>query len=207
MKATMRALPLLLLLGAALVGCATQELDRRTIAGLNDVAPDLEEVVIDDSLVKAMTGYSEFLRETPSHSKAPEAMRRLADLQIEKEYGILGDGVGAMLPAPEAAARPSVPVDGSDDAGVQQAGQGELAFQGETDAEFEKRTTAPRRAALLGDRVNLADLPEDSDFDVSGPLQAIATYQKILTEYPWYERNDQVLYQMARAYSHSRTKP
>ena len=36
--------------------------------------------------------------------------------------------------------------------------------------------------------------------DLSGPRQAIQTYQKILTDYPWYERNDQVLYQMARAY-------
>jgi len=34
----------------------------------------------------------------------------------------------------------------------------------------------------------------------SGPLEAIKIYERLLTEYPNYERRDQVLYQMARAY-------
>ncbi len=34
----------------------------------------------------------------------------------------------------------------------------------------------------------------------SGPLEAIAIYERLLAEYPNYERRDQVLYQMARAY-------
>ncbi|HVJ31126.1 MAG TPA: tetratricopeptide repeat protein, partial [Gammaproteobacteria bacterium] len=34
----------------------------------------------------------------------------------------------------------------------------------------------------------------------SGPLEAIAIYERLLREYPNYERRDQVLYQMARAY-------
>ena len=33
-----------------------------------------------------------------------------------------------------------------------------------------------------------------------GPLEAIALYKKLLKEYPLYQRNDQVLYQMSRAY-------
>ena len=34
----------------------------------------------------------------------------------------------------------------------------------------------------------------------AGPREAIATYREILETYPHYERNDQVLYQMSRAY-------
>ena len=34
----------------------------------------------------------------------------------------------------------------------------------------------------------------------TGPREAIRTYQKILEQYPDYERNDRVLYQMSRAY-------
>ena len=36
--------------------------------------------------------------------------------------------------------------------------------------------------------------------DPKGPLEAIALYDRLLTEYPNYEHSDKVLYQMARAY-------
>src|SRR5262249_369248 len=36
--------------------------------------------------------------------------------------------------------------------------------------------------------------------DRDGPLEAIALYNRLLTEYPSYKNSDQVLYQMARAY-------
>ena len=40
-----------------------------------------------------------------------------------------------------------------------------------------------------------SEVPADS-----GPREAIAIYEQLLTQYPNYERADQVLYQMARAY-------
>jgi hypothetical protein len=43
--------------------------------------------------------------------------------------------------------------------------------------------------------------PEDSnDLERAGAREAIALYTNLLNEYPLYERNDQVLYQMSRAY-------
>ena len=65
----------------ALLGCQANP-DKQTISQLRDVPPDLSEVYIDDSLLKAMSSYQQFLNETPQHTMAPEAMRRLADLQI-----------------------------------------------------------------------------------------------------------------------------
>jgi TolA-binding protein len=38
------------------------------------------------------------------------------------------------------------------------------------------------------------------DLQPAGPREAIELYEKLLTDYPSYERNDQVLYQMSRAY-------
>ena len=53
---------------------------------------DTTEVTVEDGLDKAMQSYRRFLDETPEGAMTPEAMRRLADLKLEKEYGILGDG-------------------------------------------------------------------------------------------------------------------
>jgi TolA-binding protein len=188
-----------------LVACQSQS-DRHTIADLRNHEPDLSEVHIDDSLVKAMAGYQRFLNETPEHTMAPEAMRRLADLQIEKEYGVIGDGEGLNstvieLPQPAEPAgsvRPKKITDSLDDPTATAAS----SPRGTDDSEeaLEARATAlglPTNRSSLTD----ADLPEGSaPMDLSGPRRAIETYQQILDQYPWYERNDQVLYQMARAY-------
>ena len=40
----------------------------------------------------------------------------------------------------------------------------------------------------------------DAVADAESPLEAIALYNRLLTEYPRYKDSDQVLYQMARAY-------
>ena len=115
-----RGLPILLF-PCLLLGCQSSP-DRHTLATLHGVPPDLEETRVDDSLLKAMAGYQRFLDETPEHVMAPEAMRRLADLQIEKEYGVLGgttelaapDAPARVLPRQEIPDGPSVSESGAD---------------------------------------------------------------------------------------------
>src|SRR5262249_53674691 len=74
------------------------------------------------------------------------------------------------------------------------------AGHGESDQEFERRTTAESRVPTSGDTG--ASSPEivGADAAPKGPLEAIALYKRLLTEYPSYKDSDQVLYQMARAY-------
>src|SRR5215470_198936 len=91
-----RALVLLLLLIAA---CAHQVDRSGTLATLHDVRPDTKEVPVDQGLNRAVQSYRDFLKQAPDSKLAPEAMRRLADLSIEKEYGIQGDGKLVELPA------------------------------------------------------------------------------------------------------------
>ena len=200
MKQTLTRAPAVFLAAALLLAAGCQsDPDRTTIAELRSVAPDLEEVAVDDSLVKAMASYQRFLDETPGHAMAPEAMRRLADLQIEKEYGVIGDGLPVdviEMPAPS-----SAPVSNSSVAA--ESGSGNRTGPRppiESDAEFERRASAPD--ALTDRPAEILTLPEGEEAPAgqAGPKRAIETYERILTEYPWYERNDQVLYQMARAY-------
>src|SRR5688572_32012669 len=77
-----------LVLGA----CADHPEKHGTLASLHRMPAETAEVTVEDGLDKAMQSYRRFLDETPDGAMTPEAMRRLADLKLEKEYGILGDG-------------------------------------------------------------------------------------------------------------------
>ncbi len=67
----------------------------------------------------------------------------------------------------------------------------------ESESDFEKRATQ--------NRMPLNATPEEpaagaDDLERASTREAIALYQKLLAQFPHYERNDQVLYQMSRAY-------
>jgi tetratricopeptide (TPR) repeat protein len=184
----------LLVVPALLAGCAPSP-DRHTLAELQRVEPDVADVVVDDGLDQAIRGYREYLEETPESELTPDAMRRLADLKVEKVYGILGDGELKELPAPEAAA----PVQSSEE---ETATATAPAGPGESDEDFEARTTKSHTFAARRDEAELA-LPDGSESDASetlGPLEAIELYDRILANYPHYPNNDQVLYQKARTF-------
>src|SRR5262245_51343131 len=93
----------LALVPALMIGCAARTTKTAgTLAELRDVKPDVQEAKIEQGLDQAMEQYRRFLEETPKSSMAPEAMRRLADLQIEKQFGInTGDTKPREMPAPE----------------------------------------------------------------------------------------------------------
>lgn len=184
-----------------LAACASVGNKGGTIADLRHERIEIKEEKIEGGLEKAMLGYQRFLEGTPDSALTPEAIRRLADLKIQKEYGTLATGAGtagraAALPAPAPATRPKVsPVAG---ATAEQAST-QLPTHGESEADFEKRATmgqpVDNMAAAGAPRVAGAD-----DLERAGTREAIALYKKLLNDYPLYERNDQVLYQLSRAY-------
>jgi len=175
------------------VSCGTTPTSNHgTLAQLQHVDADVEEIYLDDSLERAAQSYRRYLEETSESARTPEAMRRLADLQIEQAYGIIGTGEITEMAAPEVAAPVLATATDKQSAGPLQ--------DVESEREFEQRAT--QREELLS---------ASSEFDVqlpgadiatvpAGPLEAIKTYQQILEQYPNYERNDKVLYQMSRAY-------
>jgi outer membrane protein assembly factor BamD (BamD/ComL family) len=181
-----------LLLGTALAAACAGDPNRQTLAKLHSVKPDVSEVRVENSLDQAMSGYRKFLEEAPESSLTPEAMRRLADLKLEKEYGILGDGKVHEMAAPEPAAQPKPAERAKPKRGDAKAAPGE------SDEAFERRA-AGAVAALPKGAPATAALPGQPDAP-AGPLEAIRLYDEILAKYPNYPHNDQVLYQKARAF-------
>lgn len=185
----MKRLATMIALVAGIAGCATTS-ENGTLGELRHVQPDVDEVYLEDSLEMAAQSYRRYLEETPQSEMAPEAMRRLADLQVEKQFGIIGDGQLLEMAAPEAAVRLASAVIAS---------EAEEPEDAESQMEFERR--AGGRTELASAWVSDLSLPDGSHHpQLSGPRDAIETYRKILALYPNYERNDQVLYQMSRAY-------
>lgn len=191
-----------LALATALGGCASSTSPKGTLAELRSVEPEIEDVRLDDSLDLAAQSYRRYLQETPVNEMTPEAMRRLADLQIEKQFGIIGGGPGENTPAArivEMAAPESAGHDAPEFAAAAR-GPPVQAEDSESDREFEARAAGPQAIGSSAARGDVL-LPDGSvQVLPTGPAAAIATYEKILELYPRYERNDQVLYQMSRAY-------
>jgi len=186
---------LLTLLAMMLAACASGP-DGGTLAELRAVEVEIQEVRVNDGLDLAMQGYRSYLEENPASPQTPEAMRRLADLQVEKEYGILGDGGIRELPAREQAVPAAAAAAAVDSRPA--------ARERESLADFEQRAAGAQLAAS-GDASNAerfaAALPPDQDSPMpAGPREAIELYKRILADHPYYPHNDQVLYQMSRAY-------
>lgn len=188
---TARILPIVLLM-ALVAGCGTSTVKSGTLGELGSVEPDLEDVYLEDSLERAAQSYRRYLAETSESGKTPEAMRRLADLQLEQAYGVIGSGEVRDMAAPEIAARRTDQIAAQAPAGPVEPS--------ESEQEFEQRATERSLYSPASMPSDTETVAVDGSAIPAGPREAIATYKKILETYPNYERNDKVLYQMSRAY-------
>jgi tetratricopeptide (TPR) repeat protein len=195
----------LTVVAAILVSCSMGP-QKDTLAELRSVDPDLKDVSIEDSLERAEASYRRYLEEKPSKVMVPEAMRRMADLQIEKEFGIIGTGELREIASPDnqedgsviaAAMAPKQDADLYSSSATSTSGLERNLTEADTD--FESRASGA--IAIASETSSVSVLPAEVDQqELSGPREAIETYKKILQDFPTYERNDQVLYQMSRAY-------
>lgn len=196
---------------ALVVAACADHPDRHTLASLHRVPADTTEIKVEDGLDKAMQSYRRYLDETPEGAKTPEAMRRLADLKLEKEYGILGDGkiveVDAADHPPKVTsvaatlAAPVLPVHDARAAGKARRNAIQPAAAAESERALEQRAMAQQPGVPEG-AVAALDVPGGvgGDLEKAGPLEAIKLYDALLEKYPHYANRDQVLYQKARAY-------
>ena len=188
----------------ALSGCGSTPTDG-TLAELEQVPANIDDVFLEDSLERAAQSYRDYLNETPRSALTPEAMRRLADLQLEREYGVIVSPERREVPVGEAAGSVALETHRT----VSIAGMFEDPEGGakstrpvveESDFDFEERAT-DMTGSLAGVSGGEALTPGGLEQSVPvGPLEALETYRTILQTYPNYERNDQVLYQMSRAH-------
>jgi cellulose synthase operon protein C len=185
----------LIFVPAVLASCA-HETDKRTLAQLRNVQAEVSEVPVEQGLDKAMESYRRYLEQTPKSAMTPDAMRRLADLKVEKQFGILGDGKLVELEAPEQAPE-HLALESAAPERPKAAGIADLS---ESQKEFERRATQQAPLAAQGERFAVTTPGSDAKVEASGPQEAIALYDQLLAEYPTYEHNDEVLYQKSRAY-------
>src|SRR6516164_7994751 len=212
-----------------IAACAHQADRSGTLATLHQVRPDTQEVAVDQGLDRAVQSYGEFLKQAPDSALAPEAMRRLADLKIEKEFGIQGDGKLVELPASQSgaaaksAAPPSVPVPVEPVGSPTRQRAAALRAPAVTKIDARSATRSRTEAAVSGPSAaserdleqraaSQSEIPAnttaplavpggmDGDPARAGPLEAIKLYDQLLAKYPQYALRDQVLYQKARAY-------
>jgi tetratricopeptide (TPR) repeat protein len=191
----MRSARTALLLAPSLAAACVSSPDGHTLADLRNAEAEVTDVQVENSLEQAMLGYREFLQEAPESALTVEAMRRLADLKLEKEYGILGDGKIVELPAPEeAGATPDAERDSP--RLPRSAGTGDGSKSAE---EFQPLAVDPEALAASGETID-REIPGGHVLERADPLEAIELYDQILATYPTYPFNDQVLYQKSRAY-------
>src|ERR1041385_4716254 len=136
-----RAIPIVIV-SAFLGGCTAHHKPptQGTLADLQKVAPDVKDAETKQSVDQAMEHYRKFLDESPETPMTPEAIRRLADLELEKQYGIhAGDSKPRPMPAPESAKAPASKPARTPNKAAAAGGRGE------SDQEFERRTTAESR--------------------------------------------------------------
>ncbi len=199
----------------ALGGCAEHP-DKETLASLHEVPADTADAQVTAGLERAMESYQRFLEETPVGALSPEAMRRLADLKIEKEYGLQGDGKLVEVPAPSAAPGGDARVARNEPVRMPapaattridapaalttpaRAGAAAPAKDFERDLE---RRASNQSSIVSADELSELALPEGADpsLERAGPAEAIRLYDELLAKYPAYPFRDQVLYQKARA--------
>ena len=181
-------------------------MEKGTIGELKHVKLDLKDQKIEGGIEKAMQSYQKFLDETPETAMTPEAIRRLADLKLEKEYGV------AESPSRTVAARQAAKIDrpAGFDAKRQPGKAGAAAsatqsaaiakLDNESTKDFEKRAagTEEIKSAIAAEAIATPD--GAADLQNANASEAIVLYKRLLEKYPLYPRNDQVLYQMSRAY-------
>ncbi|WP_455375951.1 tetratricopeptide repeat protein [Kaarinaea lacus] len=202
---------IILVLSLSLASCAHEVSKHGTIAELEAQQIELKDVDVEGGLDKAMAGYQKFLEETPESQLTPEAIRRLADLKIEKEYGAvtseaeLGPERSAStdVPAPGIGTQPQSAATPDANTTTPSGAIGAVAA-GKKESEKEPKKAGgkadKKQSDTAQEKLQLPKGESATELENANAEQAIKLYQKLLEKYPLYERNDQVLYQLSRAY-------
>jgi len=186
---------LVLLQGCTSGGGSWQSGD--SIGSLKGKKIKVEEERIEGGLEKAIAGYKQFLEQTPEAEMTPEALRRLADLKIQMVEGVYDSA--SRLPASAIPGQTKV----TSPIGKKLSDE-KSPRKTESIQSIEKRsavtTSGSKESNQSGKLTSANSMQQQVLQDDANSREAIAIYRKLLKKYPDYDRNDQVLYQLARAY-------
>lgn len=212
---------------ALLLSCSAAN-RQNTLASLEDVEFEVKEEKVDGSLDKAMASYERFLEVTPETEMRPEALRRLADLKIQKEYDLRDnkntpdvkevlptkqsittkEGVKAVagsytqavaMKVPNTEFKPTIKDDNSiagKNSSIADVSENEESFSNRAGEKIDLGRSPRTKITPPGEQ-NIID---EETLHAARASDAIKIYQELIEKYPLFERNDQVLYQLSRAY-------
>lgn len=193
--------PLLVLPVLIFTACAIDQ--QGTIADLRDVDIEIVDTRIDGGLEKAMKSYQKFLEQTPESARTPDAIRRLADLNIEKEYGVISETTKDSSKRQKDIIKPEKEIVVSPTKNRSTDESKKIAdVKSESVSQFEKRAASQEKIKTAKSSA-IIPLPKGANVDdlqTAGAKKAIKLYKKLLIKFPLYEHKDQVLYQLSRAY-------
>jgi len=183
---------------ASLFGCATSNNWNSSGGHIGDLSGkkiEVKEEKIQGGLEKAIAGYKKFLESTPESEQSPEALRRLADLKIQEVEGIYDPNTKSIQYSKPGSTRVESPIDKKP--GDEKIPQREsLEALENRSAKEDKGGYSNKLTGLPGGNAMAQQVLKDD----ANSREAINIYLKLLKKYPEYDRNDQVLYQLARAY-------
>jgi len=181
-----------------LVGCATSNGWNGSAGHIGDLSGKkikVKEEKIQGGLEKAIAGYKQFLESTPESEQSPEALRRLADLKIQEVEGIYDPNTKSIQYSRPGNTRVESPIDRK--SAYENLPKGEsLETLEQRSAKEDKSGSGNKLTGLPGGNAMAQQVLKDD----ANSNEAIKIYLKLLKKYPEYDRNDQVLYQLARAY-------
>lgn len=167
-----------------------------SIASLRGQKIVVEEEKIEDGLEKAIAGYKKFLESTTDEEMTPEALRRLADLKISAVEGAYDPNTKSITYATPGQTKVTSPLTGKRSGEENTARQESLdALEQRSEKQDAGKVTNKIVGHPAGNTMQQQILQDDAN-----SREAIAIYHRLLKQFPDYERNDRVLYQLARAY-------
>jgi TolA-binding protein len=185
-----------LLLAPLLAACAQQPTKTGTIADLADDPLPTVPTKSAANRERAIAGYREFLAQTEDPILKAEAMRRLADLSLEEV-----EEKAAEVPEPAGPTRPAAAAE------LRPAPQAAMAPAAEATPQPSQPAAQPANGERPLPAAVASAQPVQQEFTPAseGPAgdetaEIIALYEERLRAYPYHPQNDQVLYQLSRAY-------
>lgn len=192
--------PIIALAATLLAGCATGDFDGDRIGSLREREIDISDRVPRDSLERAMESYQAFLEQAPESELTPEALRRLADLKIQR--GVIQPTTGAR--SGQQLDSPILTRSREQEQPAQSAGPPPSPEDDPELAEIEERTREPVAQGPIEDELGAEVPTSEAESEMlrerADSAEAIRLYRQLLEEFPDYERRDQVLYQLGRAH-------
>lgn len=184
-----------------LAGCAHQGEQGSTLADLAKEPPPAMPAETSADRERAIAGYREFLRDTEDPLLRAEAMRRLADLSLEVEEERSG-----LAPATEGQSSVQVATimtEAAEETVTTPTSKAQAPEQAPASKANVKRST-PIPAAVADAEPVPQEVPASGEELSTAETERIITmYEERLHAYPYHPQNDQVLYQLSRAYDNA----